>query len=90
MVFQKKFSNPQRIVVVVVGKGINTDVNLVCEHLSIGDLGVRILQVGTAGSERFDFGAQKYNTSLIGVYDMIIVSRFSVFCYLLDMTLVHF
>jgi len=40
MLFQKEFSYPQRVVVVVVGKGISADVNLVCEHLSIGNLGV--------------------------------------------------
>jgi len=90
MLFQEKFSHPQGVMVVVIGKGVDADVNLVREHLAIGNLGVRVLQIGSAGSERFDFSSEQHNPGLIGIFDMKIVSRFSVFSNFFDTILVHY
>lgn len=75
---KQKFSNPKRIMVSVVGKGIHADMHLMEKNLSVLDLGIRIFDVDLAVTNGFDLGTFQNNPSLILIFDEIIKAGFSV------------
>lgn len=65
LLVQKQLARSERIMVAVVGKRVGTDVQLVDEHFTIDDPGIRVLDIGLAEPERFDLGALQNHAGFI-------------------------
>ena len=86
---QKEFADPQRGVVVVVGKGVDADVYLVDPHLAVGDLGVGVFEVSSSQAQGFNLRTFQHKTGFVGVLDEIVVPGFSILGYDFPVTFGH-
>lgn len=75
---KQEFSDPQRIMVFVIGEGVNADMHLIEKDLSVLDLGIRVLDIDLAVSHGLDFGAFQDDPRLILIFDEVIESGLSV------------
>jgi hypothetical protein len=75
---QQELSDPERIVVSVVGKRVGPDVQLVDKHLAVYNPAIGVLEVGLAKPQGFHLGSRKNQPGLELVYDKEIKPGFTV------------
>ena len=77
---KQQFANPQRIMVFIIGKGVNANMHLIEKYLIVLNLGIRVLDIDLAISHGLDFGAFQDDPSLVLIFDEVIEPGFSVVC----------
>ena len=75
---KQEFADPQRIMVSVIGKGVNADMHLIEKDLIVLNLGIRVLDIDLAVSHGLDFGAFQDDSRLILIFDEVIEPGFAV------------
>lgn len=78
---EQELSDPQRIMVSIIGKSVNTDMHLMEKDLPVLNLGIRVLDIDLAVSHGLDFGAFQDDPCLILIFDKVIKPGFSVVRY---------
>ncbi|MEJ1993015.1 MAG: hypothetical protein P8X50_15355, partial [Maritimibacter sp.] len=75
---QQEFSDSERFMIGVVGKGVLPDVHLINKHFTIYNPGIGILKAGLAEPQGFDFGSFEDQAGLVFVFDKVVKSGFAV------------